>query len=500
MLRRVFTGTLLVGVCLATAMAFWPSSTAHADMGVFPMRPDVSVYEPGQKAIIAWNDGKEIMILSTDANASQATKALRVLPLPSMPKIEKGSFSSFEAIQRLINMHMPRPGWSTLGATPPAVEILFHERIGAHDITVAKANDYVGFVEWARGFVGEAGFSLPSQAEPVIEQYIDDDVRYFVFDIVEITEQESSIEPIVYEFETPVLYYPLVISTLILGETKITLFIITEPRLAWWTESLVWPLGLAYYLPPSTAPISFGVTYGELAMVDARIISLFEQGPVWAFPAWLTVLKYEGPLQWLTRDLKLSLGPLPLPEQPELAEEGWEYQEPKEETVGSVTTLWPWGFNPDAAARLPTWSWIRDPGFKDWAAWKFRVTPGLANASEAWLNFGFLVTNTYNGGQGYETDVLVTVKFLVDGHPGFNFQVHLHNPFRPKAPQSPAGQGYPAYGLLQLPQETLRMLREGEIGPGDILLIKVERNPESWDGQYQPHIAVQKEALLLRYK
>jgi hypothetical protein len=280
-------------------------------MGMFPMRPDVSVYEPGQKAIIAWSDGKEIMILSTDANASQATRALRVLPLPSMPKIQTGSFDSFEAIQRLINMHMPRPspGWpgkETLGVAPPppAVEILFHERIGAHDITVAKANDYVGFVEWARNFVGEAGFSLPSRAEPIIEQYIKDDVRYFVFDIVEITEQESSIEPIVYEFETPVLYYPLVISTLIPGETKITLFLITEPQLAkWtWTESTVWPLSLAYYLSAEDIPISFELTPGELASIDTRIAELFEGSP-----AQLTVLKYEGPLQWLTRDLKLSL-------------------------------------------------------------------------------------------------------------------------------------------------------------------------------------------------
>lgn len=495
MLRQVCTVTLLVGVSLIAAMAFL-SSTARADMGMFPMQPDVSVYEPGQKAIIAWNDGKEIMILSTDANASQATKALRVLPLPSMPKIKKGSFHSFEEVQRLIimSMYTPTAQGVAMGKAPPAVEILFHEQIGSHDITIAKANDYEGFVEWARDFVGQGGFDLPTQAEPVIAHYTRNNIRYFVFDIIEVTEQERSIEPIVYEFETPDLYYPLVISTLIPGQTKVTLFIITGFDVGWESPSDVWPLSLVHY-PLTSVPIRFQVTAYDLVGIDAGIAGLFNMGL-----AQLTVLGYEGPLGNLTEDLKLTPIRFPPAEQPELAEEGWEYQEPGEETVGSVTTLWPWGFNPDAATRLPTWSWIRDPGFKDWAAWKFRVTAGLANASEVWLNFGLLVTNTYSGGQGYETGILVALKFLVDGHvvAKQTHQVQLYNPFRPKAPQSPAGQGYPAYGLLQLPAVTLELLRE--IGPGGTLLVKVERNPESWDDDYQPHVAVRQDALLLRYK
>lgn len=189
------------------------------------------------------------------------------------------------------------------------------------------------------------------------------------------------------------------------------------------------------------------------------------------------------------------------PSQPELAEEGWIYQEPEEEVVGSVTTLWPWGFNYDGAdGPISTWWWIRDSAFKDWAAWKFRVPPGLANASEVWLNFGLAVTNGVNGGQGYETDVRVTLKVLANGEvvEEQTHQVYLNNPFRPKDPQHSRGQGYLTYGLLRLPERKLQLLRS--IGPGGILLVKVERKQESWDDGYQPHVAVQKEALLLRYR
>ncbi|MEM3666844.1 MAG: hypothetical protein QW222_07180 [Candidatus Bathyarchaeia archaeon] len=37
---------------------------------MIPIQPQVSVYEPGQKAIIAWNGTEEILILSTDVTAN----------------------------------------------------------------------------------------------------------------------------------------------------------------------------------------------------------------------------------------------------------------------------------------------------------------------------------------------------------------------------------------------------------------------------------------------
>ena len=74
----------------------------YADRGGLPIVPGVSIYEPGQKAIVAWNGNEEILILSTDVRASEQTMVLEILPLPSKPEIGGGSFQSFQEIQDMI--------------------------------------------------------------------------------------------------------------------------------------------------------------------------------------------------------------------------------------------------------------------------------------------------------------------------------------------------------------------------------------------------------------
>jgi len=76
-------------------------SNVAADRGMLPIIPGISVYEPGQKAIIAWSGSKEILILSTDVYADESTKVLEVLPLPSKPVVKDGNFKSFEVVQKI---------------------------------------------------------------------------------------------------------------------------------------------------------------------------------------------------------------------------------------------------------------------------------------------------------------------------------------------------------------------------------------------------------------
>jgi len=73
-----------------------------ADRGMIPVSPEVSVYEPGQKAIVAWNGAEEILILSTGVSASGETLVVELIPLPSKPQVEAASFTSFEEVQSLI--------------------------------------------------------------------------------------------------------------------------------------------------------------------------------------------------------------------------------------------------------------------------------------------------------------------------------------------------------------------------------------------------------------
>ena len=285
-------------------------SAALADRGMVPIS-DVSVYGPGQKAIIAWDGEQEILVLSTDAYASGDSAVLEILPLPSEPqRIEKGDFASFIQVQELINTHFPPPKrhfWDV--ATPGAketggVEILFHEKIGAHDITVIKANDAQGCIQWAEDFLARNGIEYQISShklEVLLEDYIEGGINYFVFDLIELTSAQRSIEPIIYEFQADYLYFPLKISSLASGETRITLFLLTHEAID--TGQLPWgsllPTGMEIGRSYDEKPIQFKLDEEELKSIDRQIAGLMGDS------AWLTALNYIGSLARLNDDLKI---------------------------------------------------------------------------------------------------------------------------------------------------------------------------------------------------
>lgn len=282
--------------------------TAAADRGGVSLNPGVSIYEPGQKAIVAWNGYEEILILSTDVQASEETLILEMLPLPSNPKEVKGvSFEPFVALQRLIWEHAPPSGFGDglLGSGRGAaegVEVVFHEKIGSHDITIVKASDAPELAEWAEVFLRDNGIDREvsfQEFEPIVEDYVAEGFRFFVLDLIEVSSKKNSVEPILYRFETNFLYYPLKISNSFSGDTKITLFILTKNRIE---AFLHYPFKMVFYRGSVLKPIRFKLTNEELYSVDAKVGELFESS------TWLTVFEYEGSLGKLTRDLVIMGG------------------------------------------------------------------------------------------------------------------------------------------------------------------------------------------------
>jgi len=310
-LKRTCSALALASLVLLL-LSFVP--TVVADRCIIPVDPGVSVYEPGQKAIIAWNGQEEILILSTDVHAGGSTYALEVMPLPSNPEvIEQASFESFVLIQNLIWDYAPQVlGRNYMGAEQTdGIEVTFHEKIGAHDITVVKASDAAELTEWADSFLEQNGISQTislENFETVIEDYMARGFRYFVLDLIEPSPEEESVEPILYRFETDFLYYPLKISSPIPGDTDIVLFVLTNDKLGDSFPNAYSPLEIGYYRSGNYwTPIQFNLTKGELSIIDLRIGALFEDS------AWLTVLQYEGKMEWLTTDLMIAQSAIPPP-------------------------------------------------------------------------------------------------------------------------------------------------------------------------------------------
>jgi len=289
---------------LDTILMLQSISMVSADRGMIPIIPDVSIHEPAQKAIIAWNGQEEILILSTDVTSTDNTTVLEILPLPSNPmKIEEASLESFNVVQELIGYHVPR----YLGEDGPTgnetaeVRVIFHEKIGMHDITVVEAHNVSEFAEWINKFLLKSGISQQVSVEDlawVIEDYMLRGFHFYVLDLIELSSDERSVEPILYKFDTSFLYYPLLITSPIGGDGKIILFLITEDII----ESGYDPLRKALYYGASISePIQFEVSNEELSVIDPSIGELF------GGKAWMTVLVYEGPLDKLTEDIVIKL-------------------------------------------------------------------------------------------------------------------------------------------------------------------------------------------------
>ncbi len=294
---------LLVMLSISTPMTF-------ADRCILPVT-DADVYGPGQKAIIVWNGQVEYLILSTDLYASSDTKVLEILPLPSNPEVQAGDFQSFEAIQDLMTKNMPRAVTSDYKA---GLEVLFHKKIGAHDITVVHATSVDELSRFISEYTGKMGVAQPRIREEtiqIISEYLAREYNYWVFDLVDLYSTASSLEPITYKFQSPSLYYPLKVSTTAKGTTEIILYLITPDQI---DETMIPPkMRLACYLP-TDQPIQFQVTHDELATIDKEVVSLFGE-VILIYPpppaAWFTAIKYEGDLSDLDFDLEIPERSMP---------------------------------------------------------------------------------------------------------------------------------------------------------------------------------------------
>ena len=278
---------------------------AMADRGMI-IPGGVSVYEPGQKAVIAWDGENEVLILSTDVWASDNTWALELLPLPSQPASpEAGSFDSFTAVQNLLwkytaDVYAAR-GYNAPASAP--LEVIFHENIGAHDVAVVRATSAGELIDFAEnalaGKENAEGVSW-SGLEGLAASYLQRGMSYWVIDLIDLSDHSKSREPIVYTFKSDYLYFPLEISSLASGQTEITLFTFTNDNL---DASSVKAAGFripTFMAGGENVALEFGVGENELQQISPRVADLFKGG------ARLTVLSYQGQLSSLHGDLILG--------------------------------------------------------------------------------------------------------------------------------------------------------------------------------------------------
>ena len=209
-------------------MVLGVAGAVHGDGGMIPFTKDVRVYEPSQRAVIAWNGQEEILILSTDTYASTPTKGLEVIPLRTEPAVKKADPGIFAKATRLIESKLAErrrpiwpspsgmaPGGAPLSAPSPAGEITLHERIGRHDIAVTHVLDEDGFSAWAEEHLRTQGVdtpAIPARIRIAIQGYLKKEFTWFVYDVIDLETTVRTNDPIQLCFKSDCVFYPLVIT------------------------------------------------------------------------------------------------------------------------------------------------------------------------------------------------------------------------------------------------------------------------------------------------
>ncbi|RLG75577.1 MAG: hypothetical protein DRO23_03535 [Thermoprotei archaeon] len=300
-----FKKVFIIVIALVFSLSVFAVKPATCDKGVVPFGKYITIFEPGQKAIIGWNGSVEVLILSNDlmgeivspSEFKGEVQVLEILPLPSLPKIEKGSEESFRTLVNYINSRISRkaiirPAFEYAGLGEKVI-IEFQITIGPHFITVVRADSGEDLEKWIISYAHEHGLEKPEVTKDVFEDYIRRGYKYFVIDIVTIKELTGikTIAPLVYIFKSDRIYYPLKISSLSQGHTKIKLFIVSKERIR--SE------------PVLKAKFEFIVedviSLSKLEEVDSRLANLFKENELW-----VTVLEYGGSTLDLSSDLELT--------------------------------------------------------------------------------------------------------------------------------------------------------------------------------------------------
>ncbi|MGA1866881.1 MAG: DUF2330 domain-containing protein, partial [Thermoplasmatota archaeon] len=289
------TGTTLMMLLVLTANI----PAVNGDGGYIAVKVS-EVFESGQNAIIGWDGEVERLYLSVNIYATKETNGFHVVPFPSMPEITLGSLSIFENHTKYLygfsDKYYDHDGTALGGnydGEDRRVEILFHDTIGEHDVAVIRVNDVENFKEELLGIVEEIGIDIsswPEELNRIITNYTLDGCNYFSVDNYPIHRDEKTVDPLVYEFETDHLFFPLEISSMLEGDSLIRLALFTDPGI---------PLDTSIFqdLPRNNIYHGEFLPVKMIREIDKNLAGMFPEG------AHHTYVEFELPLSRVRGDL-----------------------------------------------------------------------------------------------------------------------------------------------------------------------------------------------------
>ncbi len=149
------------------------TGTAQADgCFVFRWNKDIDIKEPTQKAIIVFDGGREELLLQVKYEGPLEEFGW-LIPVPSLPEVEKGSMEPFYELSRITqrdvhsDFRMMMRGGVTAGDAE-SVKALEVKTVGAYQVAVLSAKESGSLAAWLQSH----DYSIPQDQSGVVEEYI----------------------------------------------------------------------------------------------------------------------------------------------------------------------------------------------------------------------------------------------------------------------------------------------------------------------------------------
>ena len=237
------------------------SSSARADgCFVFKWNKAIDINEPTQKAIIVHDAGREDLLLQVKYEGPLEEFGW-LIPVPSLPKVEKGSMEPFYELSQLTQRQFGggTKGFATLGVANDgvgdSVKVIETKTVGAYEISVLTAKDSDSLARWLRAH----DYSLPEGKSEIVDDY----VRrgwYFIAAKIELNKgvafkttsttspgdsdaptkarralqkklASGELHPLLISFDTPKCVFPLKISAMNEKPSEISLYVLSQEPL-----------------------------------------------------------------------------------------------------------------------------------------------------------------------------------------------------------------------------------------------------------------------------
>lgn len=204
-----------------------------------------NLMEPVQRAVIFHDRGQERLILQVSFKGS-VSEFCWLVPTPSKPDIGKADqdrrySNTTELFESIHTATAPRIRYwynaddslrlhAKGGSDSPHasnVDVLERKVVGNYDVAVLRAKRANDLLDWLR----KHGYQVKRELKPVLQDYLN---RGWVFTAVRINTasynkvREGMLEPLRLRFLSKDLVYPLKISSLNHGQTKVVLYVVAN--------------------------------------------------------------------------------------------------------------------------------------------------------------------------------------------------------------------------------------------------------------------------------